>query len=85
MGTLTWPLSNRVELREDETELDDLAIRSSLGSGRIQFIDEEQWSPGVRLRNWQKKETLSPHQHAASRADRTSGEPQDDKSVAKAL
>ena len=50
----------------------------------LHFVSELRGSRSA-LAKPAKKERLSPHQHAASRADRTSGEPQDDKSVAKAL
>ena len=76
---------NRVELREDETELDDLAIRGALGAAGIHFIDEEQWGSRSALAKLAKKRNVKPTPACCLGADRISGEPQDDKSVAKAL
>jgi transcriptional regulator with XRE-family HTH domain len=47
----------RAELAETETTMtaaNNLAIRKSLESGGVEFIDENGGGPGVRLRNRQK-------------------------------
>ena len=48
----------RAELKESETALtaaNDLAIRRTLESAGVEFIDENGGGPGVRLRKRQKK------------------------------